>query len=168
MRATVAPIIEEGIHRNLPEPRKFGFTLANSSGRQTVIGETIVQGIWPESIGIFIGDGDGGRCRGIIGERGFIQKFQSIPSKVEIRGTETLDRCEWDTGKGVEGDKVSIDLFCRWSPNVGHSRISRSHELGGRACDRVSGVAAMVRITPERDPLETAACLGGWETQRKE
>ena len=136
MGARSTSIIEEGIHWNLPEPRKLGFALANASSRQTVIGEAIVQSIWPESVSVFISDGDGGRCRRVVGELGLVQKLQGISGEVEVWGTETLDRCEWDAGESVEGDKVSVNLFSRGNPNVGHSRISRSHELGARTHDR--------------------------------
>ena len=121
MRTVDTPIVEEGIHRNLPESRKFGFALAKPRSRQTVVGEAVVQSVRPESVSIFLGDGDGGRCRRVIGELGLVQKFQGIRREVEVRGTETLDRREWDTGESVESDKISIDLFNWGSSNVGHS-----------------------------------------------
>ena len=59
-----------------------------------------------------------------------MQKLQSIAGEVEVRGTETLNRCEWDTGKSVESNDVSIDFPGRGSSDVGHSTISGSRELG--------------------------------------
>jgi len=72
MGTTNTPVIEEGIHRNLPEPRKFGLTLANTGDRQTIVGEAIVQSIRPESVGIWLGNGDGGRCRRVVGKLSLI------------------------------------------------------------------------------------------------
>ena len=62
MRASDASTIEKGIKRNLPEPWKFGFTLANTRGRQAIVGETIVQSIWPKGISVFLSDRNGGGC----------------------------------------------------------------------------------------------------------
>jgi hypothetical protein len=129
MRASRAPIIEEGIHRDLPEPRKFGFALANANGGQAVVSEAIVQSIRPESVSIVLGDGDRGDCRSVVGELSLMQKFQGIGSEVEERRTETLDRLEWDTSESIEGNDVSVDLFSRRSSDVGHSRIPGSREL---------------------------------------
>jgi hypothetical protein len=130
MGASITPLIEEGIHRDFPKPRKFGFTLTNTRDRQTVVSEAIVQSIRPESISILLGDRNGCRRRRVVCELRLIQMLQSIGGEVEVRGTETLDRREWDTGEGVEGDKVSVDFFGRRSSDMGHSRISGSHELG--------------------------------------
>ena len=124
MRASSTPLIEEGIHRDFPEPRKFGFALANTRDRQTVVSEAIVQSIWPERISVLLGDGDRGRCRRVVGELSFIQKLQSIGGEVEEWGAETLDRCEWDTGESVEGNDVPVNLLSRGSSDMGHSRIS--------------------------------------------
>ena len=93
-----APLVEEGVHRNLPEPRELWFTFADTRDRQTVVGETVVQSIRPESISVILRDGNGGRCRRVVGELDLIQKFQSIGGKAEERGTETLDGCKWDAG----------------------------------------------------------------------
>lgn len=125
------PLIEEGVHREFPEPRKFGFTLTNTGDRQTIVSEAVVQSIWPESISVLLGDGNGGRCRRVVGELCLIQKLQSIGSEIEEWSTETLDRCEWNTGESVEGNDISINLFSRRCSDMGHSRISGSHKLGG-------------------------------------
>ena len=130
MRAIITPTIEEGVHRNLPEPGKFGFALAEARNRQAIVGKAIVQSIWPEGISVFIGDGDGGRRGRIVGELSLVQELQGISSEVEVWGTETLDRCEWDAGESVECDNVPVNLFRRRGPDVGHSRISHSCELG--------------------------------------
>jgi len=121
MRTSNPPIVEEGIHRNLPESREFGFAFANSGSRQAVVSEAIVQSVRPESVSIFLSDGDGGGCRRVIGELRLVQKFQCIRCEVEVRGTEALDRCEWDTGESVESDKVSVNLFNCGRSDVGHS-----------------------------------------------
>jgi len=130
MGATIASLIEEGIHRDFPEPRKFGFTLANTGDRQTIVSEAIVQGIRPESVSVLLCDGNRGRCRRVVGELSLIQKLQSVGGEVEEWGTETLDRCKWDTGESVEGNDVSVNLPSRGGSDVGHSRTSASHELG--------------------------------------
>lgn len=131
MGASSTPLIEEGVHRNLPESWKLGLTLANTRDRQTVVSETVVQSIGPKSIRVLLGDGNRGRCRRVVGELGLIQKFQSIGSEVEERGTETFDRLEWDTGESIEGNQVSINFLSRGSSDMGHPGISGSHELGG-------------------------------------
>lgn len=124
MGARITPLIEEGIHRDFPEPRKFGLTPANTGDRQTVVGEAIVQSIRPESVSVLLCDGNGSRCRRVVGELSLIQKLQSVGGEVEERGTETLDRCKWDTGESVEGNDVSVDLPSRGGSDVGHSRTS--------------------------------------------
>jgi len=120
MRTTNALIVEEGIHWNLPKSREFGFAFANSGSRQAVISEAVVQSIRPESVSIFLSDGDGGGSRRVIGELRLVQEFQGIRREVEVRGAETLDRFEWDTGESIESDKVSIDLFNCGRSDVGH------------------------------------------------
>ena len=121
MRTINSPVIEEGVHRNLPESREFGLALADSRSRQAVVREAIVQGVRPESVSIFLSDGDGGGRRRVVGELRLVQKPQGIRREVEVWGAETLDRCEWDTGESIESDKVSVNLFNCGRSNVGHS-----------------------------------------------
>jgi len=123
MGSSSTPLVEEGIHRDLPEPWKLGFALANTRYRQTVVGEAIIQSIRPKSIRVFLSDGDRSRCRRVVGELSLIQEFQSITGEVEERGTETLYRREWDTSESVEGNDVSVNLFGWRCSDVGHSII---------------------------------------------
>jgi len=121
MGSSSTPPVEEGIHRNLPEPWKFGFALANTRHRQTVVSEAIVQSVRPKSIRIFLSDGDRSRCRRVVGELSLMQEFQGVGGEVEVRGTETLYRCEWDTSESVEGNDISVDLLSWRCSDVGHS-----------------------------------------------
>ena len=130
MGASGTPLIKKGVHGDFPEPRKFWFTLANAGDRQTVVSEAIVQSIGPESICVLLCDGNGGRCGRVVGELSLIEELQSICGEVEEWSTETLDRSEWDTGESVEGNDVSVNFLGRGSSDMGHSRISGSHELG--------------------------------------
>jgi len=163
MGTSVAPLIEEGVHRDFPEPRKFGFTLANTGDRQTVVSEAIIQSVRPESVSVLLCNGNGGRCRGVVGELSLIQKLQSVGGEVEERSTETLDRCKWDTGEGVKGNEVSVNLPGRGGSDMGHSRTSESHE-SGEPNGHMIGVAA---TAPQRDCGFPSVCPDVSRTQRE-
>jgi len=152
MRATTAPVIEEGIHRNLPESGKFGLTLANPGSRQTVVSEAIVQSIRPEGVSVFFGNGDGGRCRRIVGELRLVQKSQGIGGEVEVGSTEALDGREWDAGESIESDKVSVNFFNWRGTDVGHSKeYHEAMSKGGRGSGGMasSSASAAPNVIPQ-------------------
>jgi len=113
MRSVYTKVIEERIHRNFPETRQLGFTLACVSHIQTIVGHSIVKGIRPKGICTGISNRDGSRCTGVVSELGLIKEFKGLARVVEKRSTEALNGVHGDTSQSIQGNKVAIDFVCR-------------------------------------------------------
>lgn len=101
--------LKNGVHRDLPQPRKLELTPADVA-LEAVVGDALVKSIGPERIGAADVGSSGGSHRGIVGEACLVQLRQRVAAEVEERSAESSDGRKGDAGERVEGFEVAEDL----------------------------------------------------------
>jgi hypothetical protein len=85
-------------------------SLADIWHGQTIICESVVQGIWPVRVGAGIVYGYGRRGARIIRELGIAEECEGLACEVEVWGAEAADSGEGNSGKSVESDDIAINF----------------------------------------------------------
>ena len=96
MRPRRPTVVEERVHRDLPEAGELGLALAKTIDREAVVRHAIVEGVRPERVGALVRDRNGGRGTGVIRERGVGEMFERVDRELEIRRPEAchaLEKC---------------------------------------------------------------------------
>lgn len=123
MRAFHAAFIEDRVHGNLPQTGKLRLAVADASNTETVVGQTVVEGVRPVGISAAVTDRNTRRGARVVEETGGAESLERVNRVVEEGCTETLEIAEGNSGERVERNEVTVDLVRLGRGDVGHGVI---------------------------------------------
>lgn len=120
MNTSVASLVEESVHRDLPKSRQLRFAFAHVIHNKTVICHAIVERVRPVGVGTIFSDRDRCASRRIVSEARVGEHLERLDGVVQIWCSETLDGRQRDSSKGIQSDEVSIKFVLWWCADMGH------------------------------------------------